>query len=185
MTDNPQRDDLAALTARVDALEARLARTADGTPVAPTALLGGIAPLVQHLNADEEVGDGLILYGGAGPWSDGPLAWEMRHRWADVRATAPGDGAAQVLAALGNAVRLRIVSALLDGTRTTAELAELLDQPSPGQLFHHLRELLAAGIVHQPVRATYALRRQDVVPLLTVLAAAADVAGPAGTAEPT
>ncbi len=58
---------------------------------------------------------------------------------------------------------------------TTAELASRLDQPSTGQLSHHLKELLAAGVIHQPVRGTYAVRMEHVVPLLTLLSAAIDV----------
>ena len=70
------------------------------------------------------------------------------------------------------------------GPATTAQLTAQLDQPSTGQLFHHLKELLTAGLVHQPVRGTYAVRRQDVIPLLIALAAAAEVAASGGYLEP-
>jgi DNA-binding transcriptional ArsR family regulator len=89
-----------------------------------------------------------------------------------------------VFGALGNPVRLRIVSILLAGPATTAELAERLDQPSTGQLFHHLKELLTTGLVHQPVRGTYAIRRQDIISLLALLAASLDLAASGGGLEP-
>jgi hypothetical protein len=63
-------------------------------------------------------------------------------------------------------------------------VAELLGQPSTGQLFHHLKELLAAGIVHQPQRGTYSLRLAHVIPLLTMISAACDVSPALGAAEP-
>ncbi|MEW6059695.1 MAG: helix-turn-helix domain-containing protein [Actinomycetota bacterium] len=92
---------------------------------------------------------------------------------------------ARVLTALANGTRLRIVGELMHGPVSTGELAERLDQPSSGQLFHHLKELLAAGVIHQPVRGTYALRRQHAVPLLAVLSAASDLTpSPSGEVEP-
>lgn len=57
-------------------------------------------------------------------------------------------------------------------------LASRIDASSTGRLFHHLKDLLAAGLVHQPVRGTYALRRTHVVPLLAALSCALDLAGP-------
>ena len=62
--------------------------------------------------------------------------------------------------------------------RRRATLGDRLDQPSSGQLFHHLKELLAAGVIHQPERGTYAIRREDVIPLLAALSCAIDLAAP-------
>jgi DNA-binding transcriptional ArsR family regulator len=115
-------------------------------------------------------GPDTVRYGGAGQWGEDTLAWQRQHEWDEVRARVD-DATARVFGALGNAVRLRIVAALLAGPATTAELTESLDQPSAGQLFHHLKELLVAGVIHQPVRATYAFIRQFVIPLLTLLEA--------------
>ena len=79
---------------------------------------------------------------------------------------------------------MRIVVELFDGALSTAALAERLDQPSSGQLFHHLKELLAAGLVRQPERGTYALRAEHVVPLLGLLSAATDLGGRRPEPEP-
>ncbi len=127
-------------------------------------------------------GPDTVRYGGAGQWGEDTLAWQRQHEWDHVRSHVD-DSTARVFGALGNAVRLRIVAALLAGPATTAELTERLDQPSAGQLFHHLKELLAAGVIHQPVRATYAIRRQDVIPVLAMLAAGADLAAASGSLE--
>lgn len=118
-----------------------------------------------------------VVYGGAGPWQGRTVAWQMVRDWEDVL-SASGDAVATVLSALANGTRIRIVAELLRGPVATGELAERLEQPSSGQLFHHLKGLLAAGVIHQPVRGTYAIRTQHAVPILAVLSAATDLAGP-------
>jgi DNA-binding transcriptional ArsR family regulator len=118
-----------------------------------------------------------VVYAGAGPWEDGAVAWQMGRSWDDVVAAAD-EGVARVLSALANETRVRIVVELLRGPVSTGDLAVRLDQPSTGQLFHHLKDLLAAGVIHQPVRGSYAVRRQHAVPLLAVLSAAADLGSP-------
>jgi DNA-binding transcriptional ArsR family regulator len=166
-------DDLAKqlrlLTERVSRLE-----SAAGPPA---------KPVDQDILERLAGGSGLdtIRYGGAGRWGEDTLAWQREHDWGDVRAQAD-DATARVLGALGNPVRLRIVAVLLVRPATTAELTEQLDQPSTGQLFHHLKELLTAGLIHQPVRGTYSIRRQDVIPVLAPLAAGRDLA--ASSVEP-
>lgn len=155
---------------------ARLAERLDRLEGARPATVGDPA-LVKRLLADlDQPGGstGTVVYAGAGPWGDGSVAWQIGREWGDVVGAA-GDGLARVLAALANGTRLRIVAELLRGPSATGDLAERLDQPSPGQLYHHLKELIAAGVVQQPERGTYAIRKQHVVPLLGVLSAAADL----------
>jgi DNA-binding transcriptional ArsR family regulator len=163
VTDDSVARQLADLTRRVTALEA----------AAAPPLAGHIAQRLQGGGA----GSGTVSYAGVGGWDGRTLAWQAERDWDDIRSAA-AEPAAAVLAALGNPTRVRITAELLRRDRTTAELAALLDQPSPGQLFHHLKELLAAGLVHQPLRGTYAVREQHVVPLLAVLCAVHDLRPP-------
>lgn len=118
--------------------------------------------------------DSFVTYAGAGPWADGRVDRQILRYWTEVLEQAPRK-AAGLFSALSNPSRLRIVAELVGGQVTTAELAKRLDQPSTGQLFHHIKELLAAGLIHQPVRGTYAVRKEHVVPLLALLSAAIDV----------
>ncbi len=166
---------VADLAARVERLEnpARIAEPPD------TRLAQG---LIDSIGGDG-AGPAIVVYAGAGPWGGGIVAWEMRRPWDEVRGTTD-ENAARVLTALANGTRLKIVSELLGGELATGELVERLALPSSGQLFHHLKELLAAGIVHQPVRGTYAIRREHAVPLLAVLAATLDLVGPVLRGEP-
>lgn len=115
-----------------------------------------------------------VAYSGTGPWQGGAVVWQIVRGWTDVL-TETGERSAALFTALASPSRLRIVTALTAGEVTTAELARRLGQPSTGQLFHHLKELLAAGVIYQPVRGTYAIRREHAVPLLTILCAALDV----------
>ncbi|MEV2247422.1 helix-turn-helix domain-containing protein [Streptomyces sp. NPDC049970] len=80
--------------------------------------------------------------------------------------------AAEPLAALGHPVRLRMLREILGGRRTAAELAELDETGTTGQIYHHLRLLTAAGWLHTAGRGRYEVPGPRVVPLLVVLTAA-------------
>lgn len=159
----------------VDDLAARLSRLETAPAVRASRETSLVRDPIDAVSDDD--GPGSVVYAGAGPWDGGVVAWEMHRPWGEVR-DAAGEGSARVLSALGNAVRLRIVAWLLGGERSTAELQGHFDLPSSGQLFHHLKELLAAGVIYQPVRGTYAIRRHHVVAVLAILAATIDLAGP-------
>jgi DNA-binding transcriptional ArsR family regulator len=119
-------------------------------------------------------GEGTLEYGGSGPWSDGVVAWHQDRTWAEVT-RVDSEVPANVFAALSSPARVDIVVALLGGELSTADVGSRVDSPSTGQLHHHLRDLLAAGLIHQPRRGTYAIRHQHVVPILTLLSACRDV----------
>jgi hypothetical protein len=172
-------DDLARtvadLAARVDRLERR--RPA---PHPVTGDLDVVQRLADRLEPDDDgrPGESTVLYAGAGHWAGGVLVWQMGRAWSDL--TGPDSVAsAGLFSALAHPNRVRIVTELLRGRLTTAELGQRLDQPSSGQLFHHLKDLLAAGVVHQPMRGTYAVADHRVIPLLTLLSAALDAGSPA------
>ena len=82
------------------------------------------------------------------------------------------EDAAAPLAALGHPMRLRLLQAVLRGRRASTELGELEGLGTSGQLYHHLRELQAAGWLRSGGRGTYEVPPARVVPLLTILAAA-------------
>ena len=123
---------------------------------------------------------GAVQYAGAVSVGDRVVAWQMDRRWEDLTNVEPAL-VAPALAALGSAQRVQIVQLLLRRPATTAELTAALEGRSSGQLFHHLKELLAADIVYQPARGTYAIRDPHVIPILTVLSCALDVCGTTDT----
>lgn len=83
--------------------------------------------------------------------------------WADL---------APVLAALGHPVRLALLRAVLDGARTARELADAVDVGSTGQVYHHLRQLQAAGWLRSAAGGEHVVPAERLVPLLTTLLAA-------------
>ena len=76
------------------------------------------------------------------------------------------------LAALGHPMRLRLLMGILRGRRTVADLAELPEVGTTGQIYHHLRQLTGTGWLHAVGRGRYAVRPARVVPLLVILSAA-------------
>jgi len=117
---------------------------------------------------------GSVAYAGA--VSFGKLAYD----W-DVERPVPElldldeDSLARTLSALASPPRLRLISALLPGPRSTQQLQEVLGHVSTGQFYHHLKELLSARLVTQKERSLYAIEAHRIVPLLVVLAAAQDL----------
>ncbi|MEU6486187.1 helix-turn-helix domain-containing protein [Streptomyces sp. NPDC046887] len=122
--------------------------------------------------AGTEAADGGVVFTGAVrlptgeryEWQDGALAGDQfAGDWAE---------AAESFAALGHPVRLRLLREIAGGRRTAAELAELPDLGTTGQIYHHLRQLTGAGWLHSAARGRYEIPAGRVVPLLTALAAA-------------
>lgn len=69
---------------------------------------------------------------------------------------------AALAGSLANQHRVEICLALLEGVSSWAQLVEQLGL-SPGQLYHHVRDLMNAGLVEQPERSTYRLAPLGIV----------------------
>lgn len=133
--------------------------------------------LVNHLR--ERVDDGKLGYAGSVGFGGREYVWAKDHVAADVLA---GDWtpAARTLESLGSPARLALLSALLQAPRSRAELHQALGDTSTGHLYHHLRELQAAGLIAQRRRGEYEIAPQVPIPLLVIVAAALDL----GAGEP-
>lgn len=174
---------LAELTARVAALEAppRAVATAAvaTTPAPPLPAHGALLEVLRQRDGPPYARDGLrgaLLYAGAVDLAGAEYVWHIERALPflldlDAEAVAP------VLLALGNPWRLRLVRALLGGPRGSQQLQEAVGLGSPGQLYHHLKELLAAGVIEQRARSEYRLAARKIVPFLIILAAALDLGG--------
>jgi DNA-binding transcriptional ArsR family regulator len=174
--------DSSALAKRLKKIEARLAAleapgdgaTAAARTTGTRAAPGDASPLWvldglrQRLAPDQ----GAVIYAGRYRHpAGGELQWQigrpqqalLDEDWSDL---------APRLAALGSPVRLRLLQALLQGVSAVSDLAARPGMGTSGQLYHHLRELEAAGWLHSPQRGSYALRPERVIPLMALLAAA-------------
>lgn len=78
--------------------------------------------------------------------------------------------AVAALSALAHPVRLQLLHKVLHGRHTVSDLGEGLG--TSGQLYHHLRQLVAEGWLTTSGRGLYDVPAERVVPLLTLLATA-------------
>ncbi|MFI0241675.1 ArsR family transcriptional regulator [Streptomyces sp. NPDC016845] len=162
---------VAELERRLDALESGHGSGAEAPTVAP-GTFWALEGLKEQL---ADVASGGVLFTGAvrlpGPeegrryeWQYGAVTDELlASDWTDV---------AEAFAALGHALRLRLLREVLGGRTSATELAELDDVGTSGQIYHHLRQLTAAGWLRSAGRGRYEVPAGRVVPLLVALTAA-------------
>ncbi|MFF1292859.1 MULTISPECIES: ArsR/SmtB family transcription factor [unclassified Streptomyces] len=161
------------LDERVAELERRVAALEGAATTAPRLGEGdfwALETLKEQLSALGAEAGGVLFTGSvrmpAGEryvWQQGALTEEL----------LDGDWtpAAESFAALGHPVRLRLLKEIFGGRRTAAELAELDELGTTGQIYHHLRQLTAAGWLHTKGRGRYEVPGTRVVPLLVALSA--------------
>ena len=169
---------LGDLERRLAALEAN-ARAGERAEQAPLADLRALDEL-RHRDGPRYVRGrmrGAVTYAGSATLGDDEVLWAGEHGLAQIWDLDPGE-VAKLLAALGHPARFALVRALLVGVRSSQELQEVIGSGSAGQLYHHLKDLLAAGVVDQAGRSRYRISAARIVPLLIIFAAAGDVARP-------
>ncbi|MFG2194899.1 ArsR/SmtB family transcription factor [Streptomyces sp. NPDC048639] len=166
------------LEQRVTALEQRLAALEGsgrhgGGPALP---IGADFWALDGLKAqlsDAGVPNGGVLFTGTVHLPTGEQYEWQYGRTTDDLVESDWADAAEAFAALGQPVRLRLLREVLGGRRTAAELTELDGVGTSGQIYHHLRQLTAAGWLHAAVRGRYEIPPTRVVPLLVALATTA------------
>ena len=161
------------LHARLAALEARVAALEQApedcrSPVSPD-LPADTFWALERLKELAGPDAGAVLFTGSVDLPTGE-----HYEWQEGRESQPlldADWAdlAAGLQALAHPVRLHLLREILHGVRTTAELARHPDLGTSGQLYHHLRQLTAAGWLHSTARGHYAVPGERVIPLLIVL----------------
>jgi Helix-turn-helix domain len=156
------------LSERLAALEERVAVLEGRGSVLDPEKFWALHGLRDRLPAEA----GGVLFTGAVPLPSGEYyEWQQGATTADLLG-ADWSELSGAFAALGHPVRLLLLREVLTGTRSTAELQEHESLGTSGQLYHHLRQLTAAGWLHPTGRGHYAVPGSRVVPLLVVLAAA-------------
>ena len=161
--------ELADLTERLAALEARVERLEAPSPEARPAAPD--ATVLDRLRAEAPDGGGVAFAGSLDLPGGRRIEWQMGHPAGGMLGADWGE-IAPALAALGHPVRLGLLQAVLSGTRETAALAATLGSGTTGQLHHHLRELTATGWLRAERRDRYDVPADRVVPLLVAIAAA-------------
>ncbi|QOV37308.1 helix-turn-helix transcriptional regulator [Streptomyces ferrugineus] len=163
-----------SLEQRVADLERRLAALESAQHTAPRLSEGDFWALQGFKDQLAELGatDGGVLFTGTVRLPTGE-----RYDWQHGTLTEGllGDDwteSAESFAALGHPVRLRLLREILGGRRTAAELADLDEIGTTGQIYHHLRQLTGAGWLHTTGRGRYEVPPGRVVPLLVALSTA-------------
>lgn len=108
-----------------------------------------------------------IVYGGD----------QSNYQWIGERELAPLFDLAwsdwsSAFEALGHGVRLELLRAMARGVRDVQALGALPSMKTSGQLYHHLRALVASGWVRQLQRNHYAIVPDRMVALMIIIAAA-------------
>ncbi|MGP4115251.1 ArsR/SmtB family transcription factor [Streptomyces sp. 4N509B] len=168
---------VAELERRVAELEERASAGASedggdggGAGALPAADFWALTGLKERM-ADAGVADGAVLFTGAVRLPTGE-AYEWQYGLAtEAVLDADWSEVAESFAALGHPVRMRLLREILGGRRAVAELAALADLGTTGQIYHHLRQLTAAGWLHTAGRGRYEVPPVRVVPLLVALVA--------------
>lgn len=126
---------------------------------------------LEGLRSRTSDGSAVLFTGSVTLAPDAKYVWQQQFR-VDALMDADWSLASDVLAALGHPVRLVILREILGGIDTVADLGTVEGFGTAGQLYHHLRQLVAAGWLHTAGRGRYEVPAARVVALLVVLAAA-------------
>ncbi len=164
------------LSERLSALERTVADLVEQAakptvPEPPSAAHAEVFWALEGLRSRVADTTGAVLYTGVVDLPTGEhYDWQFGLRLDDILA-ADWTEAAPALIALAHPVRLRLLQKILSGTHGAAELAEDAELGSTGQVYHHLRQLVAAGWLRVPTRGQYAVPGDRAVPLLAIFAA--------------
>ena len=177
------QDELDDLRARVERIEQQLA----GDPAAGAAAAAAAAPpgppaegatwwLLDELGRRHP--QPAVAYGGTGRDADGrTVHWQITRDSTELVET-DWSASAAALAALGHPSRLQILQLVARGeAQTAAELARAEGLGTTGQIYHHLRQLVAGGWLRATTRGRHQVPDDRLVPLLVVLAAAGTSGG--------
>ena len=123
-----------------------------------------------------EASKGSLVYAGVGEFGgNAGISWYVERPIPGILAQ-DNELLTTVLAALGSPPRMALVKRLFQGVATNKELQDTLgDAVSVGQLYHHVKELVNAGIIEQPKRGLYEIPKYKRIPLAVILAAVADL----------
>lgn len=162
---------------RLKALEARLAPTPSESSFAKSMLPSDLAPIPPQgsdLPSQEGNRQGMLSYRGVAQMGHQRYQFQ-RQRALSVTFNAAPEPLAQLFAALASPHRIVILRTLWDGPRSSQSLQEAVGMSSTGQLYHHLKELLAAGLLIQRGGRDYDLTPGKRILICLALAIASDL----------
>ena len=127
---------------------------------------------------EEKHADGLVTYLGVYNSGGRQSNWIRNAIPADELLSLIESGvASKVLACIGNANRLAILLKILRGPKTVAMLVEQCGFGSTGQVYHHMKPLLAADVVveDEQQKGVYIIQPHKVQGIIMLLAGISDM----------
>jgi hypothetical protein len=163
---------LRAVEARLDAGDPATGGRPDRPAVTADAQTFWVLEGMRERLAGSEGGE--VVFAGAVETAAGSTSWQYGTTTEALLDLDEGgaDTAAARLSALGHAVRLRLLLAVLRGHTSPAALAELDGMGTTGQVYHHVRILTATGWLRSAGRGQIHVPVERVVPLLVAVATA-------------
>lgn len=141
---------------------------------------GRLSELMEELcrKTQEQDVDGLVTYLGVYNSGGRQSNWIRNAIPAEKLLSQIESGvASKVLACVGNANRLAILLEILRGPKTVTKLVETCGFGSTGQVYHHLKPLLAADVVVEDERqkGVYVIQPHKVQGIIMLLAGISDM----------
>ncbi len=182
MSDPPDRltdleEQVAVLRARLTTLEKLVSfhmqeGVAEATPLVRATVLP--ADRESHTPRTGAI-DGTLSYAGSIQIGEHPYRFRQTLTVLSIFEAAP-ELLAPIFAALSSPHRIIILRTLCERVCTAQQLQEVLGMGSSGQLYHHLKELLAAGLITQRERSAYTIDPAKVIPVCVALMVAFSLA---------
>lgn len=159
---------VAALLERLTALEARIPPEGSSLPSPHKFTMTTFSQPGQRQPHEANAVQGTLMYAGFAQIAGKPYQIQRQQQVAPLFEMAP-EALAQVFAALASPHRVIILRLLCQGPRTSQQLQEALGMSSAGQLYHHLKELLAVGLIVQRGRSDYSIDPDKVITICIAL----------------
>lgn len=177
-------EQVAILRTRLTALEEQMSTGGSaGIPRTSFQARAAVPPPGGEISGPQErTIQGTLSYAGTIQLAGQPFRFQQRLPVQSLFEAAP-DLLAQIFAALASPHRVIILRTLCERPSTAQQLQEVLGMGSAGQLYHHLKELLAAGLITQRERSSaYTIEPAKVIPICAALMVAFSLATfPVGT----
>lgn len=171
-------EEVAALRVRLAALEEEVASFAKGGTTGALFQAKGSALPPDRASPTTQTGpvQGTLSYSGTIQLGERPFRFRQTLAVQSLFEAAP-DLLAQIFAALASSHRVIILRTLCERPCTAQQLQEVLGMGSAGQLYHHLKELLAAGLITQRERSSaYTIDPAKVIPVCAAMMVAFSLA---------
>lgn len=126
---------------------------------------------------NEKNDSGYITYLGVFSSGDRQSNWILEKNVNMLLRLIESNAAAKVLACIGNNDRLNMLLAILRAPRTAAQLVEECGYNTTGQVYHHLKPLLASDLVKEDdgQRGSYVIQPHRVSGIIMLLAGISDM----------